>query len=88
MSISIKTATTSKKNIQKRGREYEQSINEKYLDSLNHSYLNYFKQQSEFPVVIIDTNKIDFVENKEDYQKICKIIFENTYNSGITRVLL
>ena len=83
-----KDSDNLKKNIQKRGREYEQSINEKYLDSLNHSYLNYFKQQSEFPVVIIDTNKIDFVENKEDYQKICKIIFENTYNSGITRVLL
>jgi len=77
-----------KKNIRKRGREYEQSIDEKYLYSLNRSYLNFFKQQAEFPVVIIDTNKIDFVENPEDYQKLCKIIFQNTYNTGITRVLL
>jgi deoxyguanosine kinase len=77
-----------KKNIQKRGREYEQAIDEKYLDSLNRSYLNYFKQQTEFPVVIIDTNNIDFVENRKDYLKLCEIIFQNTYDSGITRVLL
>jgi len=83
-----KNSDNLKKNIRKRGREYEQSIDEKYLDSLNRSYLNFFKQQAEFPVVIIDTNKIDFVENPEDYQKLCKIIFQNTYNTGITRVLL
>lgn len=74
--------------IRKRGREYERNIEDNYLDSITKGYFNYFKQQSEFPVVIIDTNKIDFVENSKDYLKICETIFQNTYNSGITRVIL
>jgi deoxyguanosine kinase len=74
--------------IKKRGREYESGITDNYLDSITKAYFNYFKQQNEFPVVIIDTNKIDFLENRKDYLKICETIFQNSYNSGITRVIL
>ena len=74
--------------IKKRGREYEQLIEDSYLDKITKAYFNYFKQQSEFPVVIIDTNNIDFVENSKDYLKVCETIFQNSYNSGITRVIL
>jgi len=74
--------------IRRRGREYEKNIRDNYLDNITKAYFNYFKQQDEFPVVIIDTNKIDFVENSKDYLKICETIFQNSYNSGITRVIL
>jgi len=74
--------------IKKRGRDYEKNIEDSYLDNITKAYFNYFKQQNEFPVVIIDTNKIDFVENSKDYLKVCEIIFQNSYNSGITRVIL
>jgi deoxyguanosine kinase len=74
--------------IKKRGRDYENNIQDSYLDNITKAYFNYFKQQNEFPVVIIDTNKIDFVENSKDYLKVCEIIFQNSYNSGITRVIL
>nr|MDA3929703.1 hypothetical protein [Prolixibacteraceae bacterium] len=40
------------------------------------------------PVVIIDTNNIDFVKSKEDYYKLCETIFQNSYNTGISRVIL
>jgi len=74
--------------IAKRGREYEKGITDDYLDQITKGYFNYFKQQNEFPVVIIDTNNIDFLENSKDYLKICETIFQNSYNSGITRVIL
>jgi deoxyguanosine kinase len=74
--------------IKKRGRDYENNIEDSYLDNITKAYFNYFKQQNEFPVVIIDTNKIDFVENSKDYLKVCEIIFQNSYSSGITRVIL
>jgi len=74
--------------IKKRGREYENDIPDNYLDKITKAYFNYFKQQNEFPVVIIDTNKIDFVGNSKDYLKVCETIFQNSYNSGITRVIL
>jgi deoxyguanosine kinase len=76
------------KQIKKRGRTYEQDISNNYLENINKAYFDFMKQQSDFPVVIIDTNHIDFLDNGKDYLKICEIIFQNSYNSGITRVLL
>lgn len=75
-------------NIAKRGRGYEQAISKQYLDQISNSYFQYFKQQSEFPVVIVDTSNIDFVENQKNYLQLCEVIFQSSYNSGITRVIL
>jgi deoxyadenosine/deoxycytidine kinase len=83
-----KDTSLLQKLIRKRGREYENNISDNYLDDISRAYFNFFKQQNEFPVVIIDTNKIDFVTSSKDYLKICEIIFQNSYNSGITRVIL
>lgn len=83
-----KDTSNLKNQIEKRGREYELNIEDKYLNQISQAYFNYFKQQSEFPVVIIDTNNIDFVESKKDYYKLCETIFQTSYNTGITRVIL
>jgi len=83
-----KDTSLLQKLIKKRGREYENEISDNYLDDITKAYFNFFKQQNEFPVVIIDTNNIDFVESSKDYLKMCEIIFQNSYNSGITRVIL
>lgn len=72
-------------NIRKRGREYEQSIEITYLKTIREGYFNFFSQQTDFPVLIIDTSKLDFVRNNIDYQLIKDLIFENTYTSNITR---
>jgi len=77
-----------KQQIALRGREYEQNIEINYLENITNAYFNYFKQQSEFPVVIIDTNNIDFVKNRKDYNNLCDTILENSYSTGITRVIL
>ena len=75
------------KNIHKRGRPYELSIEDEYLDKIQDSYFDFFKQQQDaMRVLIIDTNEIDFVNNEEDYKKIVAII-NNDYEAGIYRVI-
>ena len=63
-------------NIKKRGRDYEQDIQDDYLDKLNSGYLEFLKSQTEFNVKIIDISDKDFVENRADYlsilDEICK----------------
>lgn len=54
-------------NIKKRGRDYEQNIDNDYLEKINAGYLEFLKNHSEFNVKIIDISDRDFVENREDY---------------------
>lgn len=76
------------KNISKRGREYEKSISAEYLKGIENGYFNFFKQQNQIKIVIIDTNNIDFVNNEEDFKKIENAIFNNEYEIGISRLIL
>ena len=57
-------------NIKKRGRDYEQDIQDDYLDKINSGYLEFLKSQTDFNVKIIDISDKDFVENREDYLSI------------------
>ncbi len=54
-------------NIKKRGRDYEQHIEDDYLEKINAGYLEFLKSQNEFKVKIIDISDRDFVENRTDY---------------------
>lgn len=76
------------KNISKRGREYEKNITAEYLKGIENGYFNFFKQQNQMKIVVIDTNNIDFVNNHEDLIKIEDAIFNNEYEIGITRLIL
>lgn len=75
-------------NIRLRGRDYEQSIESGYLKTIKEGYFNFFSQQTDFPVLIIDTTNVDFVKNRAHYQLIKELIFENTYSSGVSREIL
>ncbi len=76
------------KNIEKRGREYEKLIDAHYLETIQQGYFEYLKQITQFPVVIIDTNGIDFVENKSDFELIKNQIFNKNFKSGLNRIIL
>ena len=76
------------KNICKRGRDYEKNISAEYLKSIETRYFNFFKQQSQMRIAIIDTNNIDFVNNPNDLEKIENAIFDNEYETGITRIII
>ena len=75
-------------NIRKRGRDYEQSIELSYLKTIREGYFNFFSQQSDFPVLIIDTSNVNFVKNNAHYQLIKDVIFEKEYLNGINRAIL
>ena len=61
-------------NIKIRGREYEKSIDWKYIDALNQIYNEYFFRFDKNPLLIINTNEIDFVNNQDDLEDIIKFI--------------
>ncbi|PQJ75801.1 2-amino-4-hydroxy-6-hydroxymethyldihydropteridine diphosphokinase [Polaribacter gangjinensis] len=58
------------KNIKKRGRDYEQNIEETYLQKIHDGYKNFINTQQELNVLVIDVSEIDFVNEPDDYQSI------------------
>lgn len=71
-------------NIKKRGRDYEQKIKDEYLEKIQASYFDFIRVQTNLSIVIIDSSNLDFVHNKEDYDKI-KEITEHNHSHGIHR---
>ena len=65
---------TLMKNITKRGRKFEKNLSEDYLDALNQVYNEYFFQYQDTPLIIINTNNIDFVNNSSDLDEIINYI--------------
>ena len=63
-------------NIKKRGRQYERDIDWNYIDSLNQVYNEYFFRYDKGPLLIINTNDIDFVNNKDDFEGIMAFLNE------------
>jgi len=61
-------------NIKIRGREYEKMIDWKYIDVLNQMYNEYFFRYDASPLLIINTNDIDFVNNNNDLEEIIQFI--------------
>jgi len=76
------------KNIAKRGRPYEANISKEYLEKISAGYFTYFRQQRDFPILVVDTNGIDFVKNSNDFEKLTDTVFGETYSKGVTRVIL
>jgi deoxyguanosine kinase len=72
-------------NIRLRGRVYEQKIEDDYLQKIQEGYLDYIKQQQGLRVLLIDTNKLDFVARQEDFDKLTAIIMQD-YPLGIHRI--
>ena len=75
-------------NINKRGRDYERHITADYLEKISKGYFNFLKQIDSFPVLIIDMNKLDFVKNINDYDRLKEAIFKSDYKLGINRLIL
>ena len=71
-------------NIAMRGREYEQSITAEYLTDIQRSYREYFKTADKFPIVVVDTTKLDFVRNPNDYKFLKQTILDYSYPNGVT----
>lgn len=60
--------------IQKRGREYEENIRLDYLKRLNEHYNSWIDNYKDGNLLIIDIDKINFAENKEDAAKVINMV--------------
>ena len=56
--------------IRKRGRAYEKTIAPEYLRSLVEAYNYFFYHFRECPLLVVETNEIDFVERKGDLEDL------------------
>ncbi len=65
---------TLMRNISRRGREMEKNISEEYIDALNQLYTEYFFRYQDTPLVIINTNNIDFVHDPTDLDEVINYI--------------
>ncbi|MCF8256166.1 MAG: deoxynucleoside kinase [Flavobacteriales bacterium] len=73
----------SMRHIQKRGRDFEQEIDIAYLMRITAGYLDSFRQQPETPILIIDTEQIDFVSSQSDLSRILSHL-QKHHSPGIT----
>jgi deoxyadenosine/deoxycytidine kinase len=56
--------------IQKRNRDFEYNIKLEYLKNLNEHYERWTKDYKQGRMLTIDIDKIDFVENTEDFSQV------------------
>ncbi len=70
-------------NIKNRGRDFEQNISDEYLQNIQDKYLDFLRKQSDFPVLLLDVTNVDFVADKNIYDKIGELIFVE-YSVGVT----
>lgn len=57
-------------NIFKRGRSYEKNMDRDYIDALNEMYNQFFFHFKKAPLLVINTDEIDFKKSEKDYQDI------------------
>jgi len=74
-------------NIKKRGRSYEEEITPEYLQNIQDAYLDYFKVETDIPVLIIDLQNYDFVSDKEVYRQIKSSLMKE-YSPGVHKLLM
>ncbi|MFO8057245.1 MAG: deoxynucleoside kinase [bacterium] len=58
--------------IRKRGKPYEKNIEIDYLEDLCRAYTSYFFSYNKSPLLIINTDNLDFIENKKDMVELLK----------------
>ena len=57
-----------------RDREFEKNMSPDYIEGLNQIYNEYFFRFQDCPLLIINTNDIDFVHNEEDLEEVISYI--------------
>ena len=60
--------------IRLRGREYERGIDPDYLRRLKEAYNAYFFRYNRSPLLVVNTDEIDFVNNQEDFENLIQQI--------------
>lgn len=56
-----------KKRISERGREFERTLDVDYLQKLSESYMRFFHNYNDAPLLIVNATELDFANNDNDY---------------------
>lgn len=70
-------------NIRLRARSFEKTMDPEYITSLNDAYNYYFFRYVKSPLLIVNTEKIDFVNNPDDLEQLVDQI-RNLRHPGTT----
>ncbi|MGE5235977.1 MAG: deoxynucleoside kinase [Acidobacteriota bacterium] len=65
---------TCVRRIKLRGREFERGIDPEYLRRLKDAYNAFFYRYAETPLLVVNTDEIDFVRNQEDFANLVQQI--------------
>ena len=65
---------TLMKQISLRGRDFEQSIKREYLEQLNRHYESWIARYKKGPLLVVESDTIDFVNKQEDLERIVGMI--------------
>ncbi|HYM80630.1 MAG TPA: deoxynucleoside kinase [Candidatus Limnocylindria bacterium] len=60
--------------IAKRGRPFERDMDRGYISALNEAYNHFFFHYLDAPLLVVNTNGIDFVKHAEDFEDLLKRI--------------
>jgi len=63
--------------IARRGRPYERDMERDYIRQLNEAYNHFFFHYAGAPLLVVNTNGIDFVNNTEDFEDLLKRILSH-----------
>ncbi|MBA2658396.1 MAG: deoxynucleoside kinase [Nitrosospira sp.] len=74
--------------VRRRGNTFEKNISEEYLWRLNESYTRFFHQYEDAPVMIINSENLNFVDSQEDFDLLLQQVSQmrgprEYFNRGI-----
>jgi len=71
---------TLMERIMKRNRSFERDMDRDYIDRLNDAYNHYFFHYTDTPLLVVNSNRIDFVHEPEDFEDLFRRIL--THHEG------
>jgi deoxyadenosine/deoxycytidine kinase len=69
--------------IQSRGRGYERSLSRDYLDALNEAFNHYFFNYAAGPLLVVNTDAMDFVNDERHFFDLVRRLAEPVVNTEL-----
>jgi deoxyadenosine/deoxycytidine kinase len=63
--------------IHHRNRSFERDMEREYIERLNQAYNHYFFHYHDSPLLVVNTNNIDFVHQPDDFEDLLKRILSH-----------
>ena len=74
---------TIRRRIRRRGRAYEQDVDPGYLRDLNRLYRRWIRRYDLSPVLVIDTDRLDFIHDLVDRLEFLEVIERHVKRLGV-----